>query len=161
MRFGLFGVDSCCWTKVRAPRATARQTKRPWPHWLPFGAQEYELSADSQHGVVLRIVAQHHGEVVEIDEITDVSFNEPIQDSLFSYTNGGVMKSGEVQPAVDGLTLDAAIVRLPFRVLLPTCVPDPEHSSYEVMYHPPNGRPDAIIMPDVSRKQGVQASLDR
>src|SRR5262249_32706690 len=38
-------------------RAVPRPGDRLWPHWLPYGADEYEFHAEPQRGVLLSIIA--------------------------------------------------------------------------------------------------------
>jgi hypothetical protein len=87
---------------------------------------------------LLSIIGRHKGDVFEVSEVIDVTFDEHLDSALFTYTPD----PGEiVRPAdriVERLTLPAAVARVPFTVLVPTCVPDPEHAQLEVCYHPPS-----------------------
>ncbi len=118
-------------------RAVPRPGGRLWPHWLPCGADEYEFHADTERGVLLYIDGRHQDEVFEVNEVRDVVFDEPIGDDLFSYTPHPSDQVRTAAPIVERMTLEAAVARMPFTVLVPSCVPDAEHNDFEVMYHPP------------------------
>jgi len=117
-------------------RAVPRPKAQLWPHWIPFGADEYEFHAEPSRGLILSIVARHGGQVFEINEVTAITFDQRLDDSLFCYTPVVGEQIREKDPVVEHLTLEAAVSRMPFTVLVPTRLPDPEHSQLEVMYHP-------------------------
>lgn len=121
-------------------RAVPRPGGRLWPHWLPYGADEYEFHAEPERGVLLSIIARSAGEVFERCEVTQVAFDEPLDSSLFSYTPAAGEQVRPADPITEHLTLEAALVRMPFAVLVPARVPDPDQSQLEVMYHPPRLR---------------------
>jgi len=118
-------------------RATRRPVGQLWPHWLPHGADEYEFHADTERGVLLYVAGRFKGELFESSEVVAAAFDEPLDDALFVHTS----MPGEIvlpaDPIIERMTLSAAISRMPFTVLVPTRVPDPEHHDFEVMYHPP------------------------
>jgi hypothetical protein len=118
-------------------RAVLRPGARLWPHWLPAGSDEYEFHADLQRGVLLAIIGRYGGEAFSEYTVLDAAFDEPLESDLFTYTPGPGEQVGPKVPVVERLTLAAAIVRMPFTVLIPARVPDPEHADFEVMYHPP------------------------
>jgi hypothetical protein len=121
-------------------RAVLRPACRIWPHWLPCGADEYEFHADPERGVLLSILGRYRGQVFETSQVTEVVFDEPLDDALFTYKPAF---GEQVRPAdriSEQLTLEAAVARMPFVVLVPARLPDPEHSSVMVMYHPPRLR---------------------
>jgi hypothetical protein len=121
-------------------RCVPRPNGQLWPHWLPYGADEYEFHAEPRRGVVLGIIARHGGEVFEINEVTQVAFDEAMEDSLFTYTPLGGEQVRPADTIVEQLTLDAAVARMPFTVLVPMHLPDSGHTDFEVMYHPPRMR---------------------
>lgn len=121
-------------------RAVPRPGGRLWPHWLPSGADEYEFHADIKRGALLYIAGRYKGEVFELDEVSDVAFDEPIADELFSYTPDPNAQARPATPITERLTLEAAVARMSFTVLVPSWVPDAEHNDFEVMYHPPRRR---------------------
>ena len=118
-------------------RAVRRPDGRLWPHWLGFGADEYELHADPERGVLLLVASRCRGEVLETNEVSEVAFDEPLADDLFTYNP----RLGEqVRPPdmiTEHLTLAAAAARMPFTVLVPTRVPEGKGVRTEVMFHPP------------------------
>jgi hypothetical protein len=121
-------------------RAIPRPGARLWPHWLPCGADEYEFHADLDRGVLLYIAGRYKDEIFEVNEVVQVAFDEPIDDTLFSYTPAIGEEVRPADPIVEHLTLEAAVARMPFTVLIPTRVPDPEHNHFEVLYYPPRSR---------------------
>jgi hypothetical protein len=120
-----------------------------WPHWLPAHADEYELHADPERGVVLLVAGKFEGVVFETDEVTEVAFDEPLDDGLFTYEPRRGEQVRPADPIVEQLTLAGAVARVPFAVLVPSRLPDPSHAVLEVMYHPPRvngGRPHLTLM---------------
>jgi hypothetical protein len=90
--------------------------------------------------VLLSIHARFGGQVFEVSEATEVIFDEPLESDLFTYTP---VVGEQVRPAetiVEHMTLEAAIRRMPFVVLVPARLPDAEHSQVDVMYHPSRRR---------------------
>ncbi len=130
-------------------RAQIRPGGRLWPHWLPAGADEYTLDVLPGRGVVLAIEARRDGTVFEVNEVTAVAFDEPLDESLFHYvpTSGDQLRPAE--PVVEHLSLDAAVRRVPFVVLLPKEVPDADHVQLEVMFdssRDPSSPPHLMLM---------------
>ncbi len=123
-------------------RAVPRRGERLWPHWLPCGADEYELHADTERGVLLYIAGRYKHQVFEVNEVSDVAFDEPIDGDLFSYTPDPSDLVKPAVPIVERLTLEAAVARMPFTVLVPSWVPDAEHNDFELMYH--RSRPKSV-----------------
>ena len=121
-------------------RATLRPGASLWPHWLPRGADEYEFHVDPERGTLLNIISRSGGAVFSVYEVLKVAFDEPLESNLFTYETAPGEQVGPKIPVVEHLTLAAAVARMPFTVLVPTRVPDPEHSQFEVMYHPPHRR---------------------
>ncbi|HEY4309508.1 MAG TPA: hypothetical protein VGN12_08660 [Pirellulales bacterium] len=121
-------------------RAVPRAEGRLWPHWLPYGADEYEFYADPRFGVLLYIAGRYNDAVFEVNEVTHVVFDEPLDDALFTYSPTPAEQVSPATPIVERLTLTAAVARMPFKVLIPTRLPDPDHCYCEVMYHPPRSR---------------------
>ena len=131
--------------KIRAVQVPGAQL---WPHWLAWEASEFEFAADVERAALLSIVGQVDGEAVETHEVIEVTFDEEIDDSLFTYQAG----AGEtVQPAVpisEHITLEAAAARAPFTVLMPTYVPESQRVQSDAMYHPkrPNSPEECLSM---------------
>ncbi|HEV3146274.1 MAG TPA: hypothetical protein VGZ47_20470, partial [Gemmataceae bacterium] len=121
-------------------RATPRPDGSLWPHWLPYGADEYEFRADPAHGALLSIIAHCNGEMFERSEVSEVAFNESLDPFLFHYTPEPGEQVRLADPIVVHLTLDAAIAQMPFTGLVPTRLPDPGHVQMHVMYDPPSLR---------------------
>jgi hypothetical protein len=130
-------------------RATPRLDGSLWPHWLPHGADEYEFDADRNQGVLLSISARFKGETFESSTVSDVAFGESLDPFLFQYTPELGEQVRPPDPRVVHLTLEAAIDQMPFTVLIPTKLPDPDHRRMEIMYDAPSlksPRPDLTIM---------------
>jgi hypothetical protein len=106
-----------------------------WTHWLPQHAEEFEFHADPRRGVLLAILARSGGQVFESLAATEAAFDEPLDDALFRYTPklGEQVRSG--LPFVERLSLQAAINLMPFTVLVPTRLRDPEHTTTWFHYH--------------------------
>ncbi len=116
-------------------RAVPRPDGGLWPHWLGFGADEYELHADPERGVLLLVASRCRGEVLEANEVSEVAFDEPLADDLFTYNPrlGEQVRSPDT--IAEHLTLAAAAARMQFTVLVPTRVPEGCVRT-EVMFHP-------------------------
>jgi hypothetical protein len=128
-------------------RAVPRPNALLWPHWLPHGADEYEFHVDPARGLLLGIIARTAGKVFEVNEVTDVQFDRPLDNSLFTHTAEIGEQTVERGPITEHLALEAAILRVPFKVYVPTRVADPTHSRLEVIYHPARMRsPRASLM---------------
>jgi len=117
----------------------ARGTKRPgesgiWPHWLPFGADECDLYLDPERAVLLAVTGLVHGEPFQSDVVEHVAFDEAIDPALFTVPEEDV--SGVEPPISERLSLEQAIRRAPFTVLVPTRLPDSDHMHLEPTYHP-------------------------
>ncbi len=118
-------------------RASLRPNARMWPHWLPRESDEFEFHADVKLGVMLKIICRSSGEVFQEYEVLDVAFDEALDPSHFTYTPSPGQQVGPKSPRSEHLTLAGAVARMPFKVLLPTRLPDPEHSHFDLFYHPP------------------------
>ena len=59
-------------------------------------------------------------------EVVEVTFDEPLD--LILHLRACGEQVGPKVPVVEHLSLTAAVARMPFIVLVPTRVPDPEHS---------------------------------
>jgi hypothetical protein len=117
-------------------RSLVRPNHSVWPHWLPYGADEYVFDVLPERGVVLAIQARRDGDVFETNEITRVIFDEPINPSLFHYTPTYGEQVRPADPIIEHLSLEAAIRRSQFTVLVPWQVPNADHAQLEVMNHP-------------------------
>jgi len=106
-----------------------------WPHWLPHGADEYEFHADAERGALLYIAGKHQGRVFEVCEVIEVAYDEPLDDSVFTYE----LQLGEQirtpTPTVERMTIEAAASKVPFVVLVPQWLPASIPGVAEVMFH--------------------------
>jgi hypothetical protein len=65
-------------------RARLTHGFRLWPHWFPYGADEYELHVDPERATILSIAA-HVGEAVfETNQVVEVVYDEPAPEELFT-----------------------------------------------------------------------------
>ena len=123
-------------------RAVPRSDGRLWPHWLPYGADEYELYGDLEHGTLLSIAGIFQSEVFSVLEVNQVAYDESIDDGLFQYVSDGQEAIRAAEPITEQLTLSAAMARVPFALYLPSQLPGGQHQGYQVMYQPPDRRSD-------------------
>lgn len=118
-------------------RATLREGARLWPHWLPHGADEYELHADLERGVLLYIGGRSAGKLFETCEVTEIAFDEMLDEALFTYAPADGEAPVSAGPIMERMSLQAAAARAPFVVLAPAGPPELAEAMSEVMYHPP------------------------
>jgi len=62
--------------------ALRRRPDGLWPHWLPFGAESYELSFDREFGSLLAFRARADGSVYESVVVTEVTYGADIDPRL-------------------------------------------------------------------------------
>ena len=117
-------------------RGVLRPGGRLWPHWLAKSADEYEFHADRERGALLAIISRFAGQAFEKKEVTDIAFDEELDSALFTYIPQLGDQIRPPVPVAEHLTLDAAAKRMPFTILVPTRVPDPDHTQLDVTYHP-------------------------
>lgn len=117
-------------------RGIPRPDGRLWPHWLPCGADEYEFHADAERGCLLSVAGLFGGEVFELSEVTQITYDEPLADGLFQFTPQAGEQVLPARPTVERLTLATAAARMPFVVLVPKDCPGIEASGFEMMHHP-------------------------
>ncbi len=135
-----FGVVNTARRSCVRLRAAARPGARLWSHWLPYGADEYEFHADPERGVVLFIAARFKGQVYDVSEVVEVAFDEPLDDALFAYAPVCGEQIRPAESVIEVLSLDGAIARMPFTVLVPTRLPSQETARvFEVTYCRPRG----------------------
>jgi hypothetical protein len=120
-------------------RAVLRDGESLWPHWLPKGADDYEFHGDLQRGLLLGIFARHRGHLLESAVVTSIVFDEPIDEELFIYEPAIGEQVASAPPISEFLSMQAAIARVPFAVLLPDPITDAEHTQLQFDYHPPRG----------------------
>ena len=65
-------------------RATRRPPLGLWPHWLPFGADRYELAFDREFGSMLAFSALTAGRVYEATTVAEISYGDPIDERLLA-----------------------------------------------------------------------------
>jgi hypothetical protein len=121
-------------------RAVPRPGSRLWPHWLPCGADEYEFHADLERGVLLYIAGRCGGEIFAVHEVVEVHFDEPLDETLFTYSAAEGQQVEPEGPLMERLTMDAVIARVPFTVLVPSKLPDAANSNLEITYTPPRNQ---------------------
>ena len=119
--------------------ARLRPGDRLWPHWLPSPADEYELHADPERAVLLAIISRRKGEVFEEQVVSEVAFDETLDDGLFTYTPEVGAQVAPRLPVSEVVSLQSALTRVSFTVLIPTHLPDPDHTTLQVHYDPPRG----------------------
>jgi hypothetical protein len=65
-------------------RALRRRPDGLWPHWLPFGAESYQLSFDREFGSLLEFRAWADGLVYESVVVTEITYGAQIDPRLLS-----------------------------------------------------------------------------
>jgi hypothetical protein len=119
-------------------RALPRPDNSPWPHWLPYRADEYELHVDLERGVLLNIIGRYRGELLGQHEVTEVAFDEPLDHSLFTYQPAPGDQVQPEAPLFEELrSREEAISRVPFQILFPTLMHEPEYRFSKITYHRP------------------------
>jgi len=91
-----------------------------WPHWLPSEADEFEFAGDLEFPCLLAITSKLSGEVIESIEATTVAFNQPVDASQFACEPAPGQTVQKATPVVEQVSLNEAISRVPFKVLLPS-----------------------------------------
>jgi hypothetical protein len=75
----VIGEDEVAGRPVVAVRAVRRRSEPSlWPHWLPFGADDYELRFDRQFAHLLAIQGRADGNVYEEILVTEITYGAPI-----------------------------------------------------------------------------------
>jgi hypothetical protein len=117
-------------------RAVLRPEGRLWPHWLPKEADEYEFHVDSERGLLLALISKRDGQVFEMNEVREISYDERIDNNLFSYSPAVGELLREPIPVAEHLTLEAAAAKVPFSVLIPTRIPGSGRHQLMICRHP-------------------------
>jgi hypothetical protein len=74
--------DEIAGRPVVVVQATRRRPDVLWPHWLPFGADSYELSFDREFGSLLAFRACADDYVYESVGVTEIAYGAPIDQRL-------------------------------------------------------------------------------
>jgi hypothetical protein len=74
--------DAVAGRPVVVVRAERRTPLGLWPHWLPFGADEYELLLDREHGHLLGFVARADGIGYAGLAVTEITYGAEIDPAL-------------------------------------------------------------------------------
>ena len=74
--------DEAAGRPVLVVRAMRRKPLGLWPHWLPFGADDYELAFDREHGHLLGFQAHAGGAVYADIAVTEITYGAPIDQRL-------------------------------------------------------------------------------
>jgi hypothetical protein len=74
--------DEVAGRPVVVAQAVRRRPDGLWPHWLPFGAETYELSFDRDFGSLLAFRARADGSVYESVDLTEITYGAPIDQRL-------------------------------------------------------------------------------
>jgi hypothetical protein len=90
-----------------------------WPHWLPAEADMFEFAADVNLPSLLSITGFLSGDVIERIEVVDVAFDEQVDESIFDCQPLAGQSIRTAEPVTQRVTLETAIAKVPFTVLLP------------------------------------------
>lgn len=85
---------------------------------FPYGADALSLAVDRERGVLLRFVASSAGEPIRRLEMTEIVFDEPLSDGLFTVPEGEVRSAHEAYP-VNYVTLEQAARDVSFQLWAP------------------------------------------
>ncbi len=118
-------------------RALPRPDGILWPHWLPYRADEYELHFDLARGVLLNIIGRYQGGLLGQHEVIEVAFDEPLNHNLFTYEHAPGDRVQPKPPLYEELSREVAISRMPFQVLFPTSIDEPDYRLSSIEYHRP------------------------
>ena len=118
-------------------RAVPRPGAQLWPHWLPHGADEYEFHADPRYGILLFVAGKWNGQVFDSSEVHQIALDETLDDGLFVYAPRPGEQVRPPDPIVEPLSLEAAVARMPFTVLVPSPSPFGQNVRMDIAYHPP------------------------
>jgi hypothetical protein len=121
-------------------RAVPIPVDQIWPHWLPTEADEYEFAADLEFPALLSIDAKLAGESFERFEVTNVTYNGEIDESLFELEPLSGQQVRDAVPVAQPITLEAAKAKVSFAVLLPKM--GPEFGELQFFYERPRQKGD-------------------
>jgi len=109
-------------------RVTARR-RPPAPmefDYPPFGmisgGDDFELAVDRERGVLLSVTKVVDDEAAEIRAFTEITFDEPIDDSVFHFeppAGHELVDVKDVYPEPEELPIDEAVRRCPFPLFVP------------------------------------------
>jgi hypothetical protein len=126
-------------------RAVPIPVDQIWPHWLPTEADEFEFAADLEFPSLLSIQAKLAGRAFETFEVVQVTFNGGIDESVFDVQPLAGKQTRDAEPVVQQISLEAAIDKVPFTVLLPKLAS--EFGERNVHYSPPRAkRPENLTV---------------
>jgi outer membrane lipoprotein-sorting protein len=125
-------------------RATLREVEDPHRqgHYLPEGADDFEVLVDVERGILLRLEARLDDGPFMILELMEVNFDEPFPDDVFVFQpppGEQVRPHRDVYAPPEGMSVEEAVRRAPFTVLAPRRLPD--GWQLNVLYMPGRDRP--------------------
>jgi hypothetical protein len=90
-----------------------------WPHWLPFGADEWIFDGDLERGLLLGIEGRSGGIVFETIQVKQIVLDEEIAPEIFSQEarGGEQVDSASLRP--ERLSFREAVDRAGFAILIP------------------------------------------
>jgi hypothetical protein len=80
----------------------------------------FELAADLTLPSLLSITGLLSGKIIERIEVVDVEFDEQIDEGIFDCQPLAGQSIRSAEPVIQRVTLDSAIAKVPFKLLLPT-----------------------------------------
>ncbi len=127
-------------------RATLRELEDPHRqgHYLPEGADDFELLVDVERGILLRLEARLDAGPFMIIELIEVYFDETFRDEVFVFQappGEQVRSHRDVYAPPEGVSVEEAVRRAPFTVLAPRRLP--EGWQLNLLYTPGRDRPPA------------------
>ena len=122
MHFDVVGSREVTAREGIAVRAVPRPTRDPHHHLhLPHGADEHELVVDAKRGVLLRLASRYRGEEFYVVELTEIAFDERLDDDLFVFhpPAGERVRTAGAGLALHDLSIEEVQRRTSFLVWIP------------------------------------------
>ena len=85
---------------------------------FPYGADALSIAVDRERGVILRFEASAAEQPIRRLEVTEIVFDEPLADELFTVPEGDLRTAHEAYP-VNYVTLEQAARDVPFQLWAP------------------------------------------
>jgi len=143
----------------RAAVALDARPRHPLHHSppLPRGATGHELVADAERGVLLRVASTLDGVVFDALDVTEIAFDEALDDRLFRYEpppGEEVLQPKDVSPGKP-VSVEEAARRASFTVLVPSSLGPGWH--VHALYVAGRGRIDETLHISLFRDDGVHS----
>ena len=71
--------------QVARVHATQRAGGGLWPHWLIWGANEFDLAFDLEYGHLLLLEGYRDDHLLGATEVTSISYGDQVEDDIFAF----------------------------------------------------------------------------